>query len=80
MLVRAGRRGGALTFAANPVSTPEKIRRPLWRSFTHRFIANAVRHVREGGHALVWRPGTAKKPVAWMLLPCGPEGELPELA
>jgi hypothetical protein len=54
------------------------VRRPLWRSFTQRFLANAAAHVRAGGHAMVWRPGPTK-PVAWMLLPCGPEGEITEL-
>lgn len=55
------------------------IRRPLWRSFTERFIDNAVTHVGRGGHAMLWRRGTAK-PVAWMLLPCTVDGALPELA
>lgn len=53
--------------------------RPLWRSFTQRFIANAATHVRAGGHAMVWRPGTGKKPVAWMLLPTDASGDLTEL-
>lgn len=55
------------------------IQRPLWRSFNERFLKNAAEHVRAGGHAMVWRKGPAR-PVAWMLLPCGPDGEVPELA
>lgn len=61
------------------MSTSSLVRRPLWRSFTQRFLANAVAHVRAGGHAMVWRPGPSR-PVAWMLLPCGPDGEITELA
>ena len=55
------------------------IRRPLWRSFTQRYIKNAVEHVSAGGHAILWRSGSPK-PSAWMLLPCGSDGALPELA
>lgn len=36
--------------------------------------------MKAGGHAIVWRPGKGPKPVAWMLLPTGPDGELPELS
>jgi Fe-S-cluster containining protein len=64
-----------LRYAARVSST---IRRPLWRSFTERFIANAAEHVRAGGHALVWRKGPAK-PVGWIVVPCGPDGEVTEL-
>jgi Fe-S-cluster containining protein len=61
------------------VSSSTKIRRPLWRSYSQRFIANAAAHVRAGGHALLWRPGPSS-PVAWMLLPLDAEGDMPLMA
>jgi hypothetical protein len=51
----------------------QAIRRPLWKAFTERKLLAAARHVRAGGHALVWAEGPAA-PIAWMLLPCDPEG------
>jgi uncharacterized protein len=63
---------------SSTVSTPTLICRPLWRSFKQRFLSNAVAHVRAGGHALVWRNGPAR-PIGWLLLPCGPDGEVTEL-
>ena len=56
-----------------------RVLRPVWRSFTQRFIANAAAHVRKGGHAMVWRKGPST-PIAWMLAPCDAKGNIPELS
>jgi Fe-S-cluster containining protein len=53
----------------------EKMTRPVWRSFTERFLGNAAAWVRSGGCAVVWRPSRAKdRPAAWLLLPLDDEG------
>ena len=64
---------------AEAASSPWTIRRPLWRSFPERSLARAVRHVRGGGHAIVWDM-EPRRPVARMLLPCDREGFPLELA
>lgn len=56
-----------------------RVTRPVWRSFTQRYLANAATHVRAGGHALVWKRGPAS-PIAWMLVPCDADGDVPELS
>lgn len=33
------------------------VERPIVRQFLHAFAARAARHVRQGGHAVVWEPG-----------------------
>ena len=54
---------------------PVTVVRPVWRTFLPRFLGNAAVHVRAGGLAVVRHPG------AWSLLvPCDPEGAIPELA
>jgi hypothetical protein len=54
------------------------VRRPLWRAFQEDPLAPAARHVRAGGHALVWSEGKTR-PAAWLLLPRDDEGRLSEL-
>ena len=59
-------------------SSVHRIRRPLWRAFRESALPGAARHVRAGGHALVWSEGKTR-PAAWLLLPCDRDGGLPEL-
>jgi uncharacterized protein len=47
--------------------------RPVWRTYDPRFEANAVAHVRAGGHAVL-----RAEPRWWLLLPSD-EGMIPEL-
>jgi uncharacterized protein len=50
--------------------------RPIVRSFNVRFAANAARHVRAGGHAVVWdSPKRAR-----LVLPVPREGDMTDLA
>jgi hypothetical protein len=55
------------------------IERPVWRSFTEKWLKNAAEWVRRGGAALVWRK-TASVPSAWLLLPLDADGAMPEMA
>lgn len=52
--------------------------RPVWRSFTRRFLDRAAAHVRSGGHALVI-DSLATLRNAFALLPCD-DGDMPELS
>jgi uncharacterized protein len=47
--------------------------RPVWRTYDPRFEANAIAHVRGGGHAVL-----RSEPRWWLLLPSD-EGMIPEL-
>jgi hypothetical protein len=57
----------------SPSPMAQKITRPVWRSFTQRFIRHAAEWVRAGGCAVVWRPAKGG-PAAWLLLPLNHEG------
>ncbi|MBL8678771.1 MAG: YkgJ family cysteine cluster protein [Myxococcales bacterium] len=54
-------------------SMAEKFARPVWRSFTQKYLSNAAEWVRSGGCAVVWRPAKGG-PAAWLLLPLDDEG------
>lgn len=49
------------------------VMRPVWRTYDPRFEANAIGHVRAGGHAVI-----RAEPRWWLLLPSD-EGMIPEL-
>ena len=56
-------------------STSFDVRRPVVRSYLPTYLANAVKHVRAGGHAVI------RATTSWyLLLPCDDDGDMPELA
>ncbi len=52
-----------------------QVRRPVVRAFHPRFLSNAAKHVRAGGHAVI-----RATPSWYLLLPCDDDGDMPELA
>lgn len=56
-------------------SSSFEVRRPVVRSYLPEYLANAVKHVRAGGHAIV-----RATPSWYLLLPCDKDGDMPELA
>jgi Fe-S-cluster containining protein len=56
-------------------STSFDVRRPVVRSYLPAYLANAVKHVRAGGHAVI-----RATPSWYLLLPCDDDGDMPELA
>lgn len=56
------------------MTTTSGVQRPVWRTYSPKFLAAAAAHARAGGHAVITQRGGW-----WLLLPADAEGDMPEL-